>query len=91
MPTTVRYEDAHDLKVRVPGAMRAELDALAMQHDLSLAGAVRLVLCAGLPAVLAPRNTDPGDVGERLASLDSWLLNHEERIARLEREREHRR
>lgn len=37
------------------------------------------------------RNTDPGDVGERLASLDSWLLNHEERIARLEREREHRR
>lgn len=54
----------------------------ALVADLAAASASR---------AFAPRNTDPGDVGERLASLDSWLLNHEERIARLEREREHRR
>lgn len=59
MPATERITDASDLKIRVPGAMRTELEALARAHDQSLAGILRLTLRAGLPAVRAMTMTAP--------------------------------
>lgn len=73
--------------------VKRSLDALTeeIQAAVLAIGKTQTVGNVRASRAFAPRNTDPGDVGERLASLDSWLLNHEERIARLEREREHRR
>lgn len=53
MPGTQRIADGADLKIRVPGAVKIELEALAARHDQSLAGIVRLALRAGLPALRA--------------------------------------
>lgn len=60
-----RIEDHADLKVRVSGAVKAELDDLALRHEQSLSGVVRLALRAGLPALRAlppPGLTDPYEV-----------------------------
>ena len=46
-----RIADGADLKIRVPGAVKSELETLAVRHDQSLAGIVRLALRAGLPAL----------------------------------------
>lgn len=59
MPAIGRFEDAQDLKVRVPGDLRTELEALARAHDQSLAGIMRLTMRAGLPAVRAMVMTAP--------------------------------
>ena len=62
MPATQRIMDGADLKIRVPGAVKHELESLAVTHDQSLAGIVRLALRAGLPALrtmTAPGLTDP--------------------------------
>lgn len=68
MSGTQRIADGADLKIRVPGAVKTELETLAVRHDQSLAGIVRLALRAGLPAVrtmTAPglaANPDPHEV-----------------------------
>ena len=59
MPAIARYEDAQDLKVRVPGAMRLELEDLARANDQTLSGILRLALRAGLPAVRAMTASAP--------------------------------
>lgn len=69
MPATQRITDGADLKIRVPGAVKIELESLALMHDQPLAGIVRLVLRAGLPAVRAlPTpglpNTAPHEVNQ---------------------------
>lgn len=59
MPATERIADAVDVKFRIRGDMRTELEALARAHDQSLAGILRLTLRAGLPAVRAMAMTAP--------------------------------
>jgi rRNA-processing protein FCF1 len=62
MPATQRIADGADLKIRVPGAVKNELESLAVRHDQTLSGIVRLALRAGLPALRtmpAPGLTDP--------------------------------
>ena len=62
MPATQRIADGADLKIRIPGAVKTELETLAVKHDQTLSGIVRLALRAGLPALRtmpAPGLTDP--------------------------------
>ena len=64
MPQT-RIAEREDLKVRITSADRRELEILASKFGLSLAGAVRLTLRAGFPAVRSlptPGLTDPHEV-----------------------------